>query len=78
MAVDMNQDELVARLVRAGELERSGENQTEAESYFATEEIPIPRARRLRVRLRRTRQHKRPLVTPRGSRCRTPLVGFAR
>lgn len=30
-------DELVARLVRAGELEVSGEDQTEVESYFDTE-----------------------------------------
>lgn len=30
-------DELVARLVRAGELEVSGENQDEADTYFDTE-----------------------------------------
>jgi predicted ester cyclase len=30
-------DELVARLVRAGELEVSGEDQTEVDSYFDTE-----------------------------------------
>jgi hypothetical protein len=30
-------DELVARLVRAGELEISGENQQEVDSYFDTE-----------------------------------------
>ncbi len=32
-------DELVARLVRAGELEVSGENQAEVDTYFATEEF---------------------------------------
>jgi hypothetical protein len=30
-------DELVARLVRAGELEISGESQQETDSYFDTE-----------------------------------------
>ena len=39
MAVHMTPDELVARLIRAGELELSGENQAEAESYFATDEF---------------------------------------
>jgi hypothetical protein len=32
-------DELVARLVRAGELEVSGENQEETDSYFNTEKF---------------------------------------
>lgn len=32
-------DELVARLVRAGELEISGENQDEADTYFDTEHL---------------------------------------
>jgi hypothetical protein len=30
----MTRDELVARLIRAGELEVSGEDQTETDSYF--------------------------------------------
>ncbi len=33
----LSRDELVARLIRAGELEISGENLSEAESYFDTD-----------------------------------------
>lgn len=36
MRHDLPRDELVARLVRAGELEVSGEDQAEADTYFAT------------------------------------------
>jgi predicted ester cyclase len=36
---DLTRDELVARLVRAGELEVSGEDQAETDSYFATGEF---------------------------------------
>jgi predicted ester cyclase len=32
--VDLRRDQLVVRLIRAGELEISGEDQTEADSYF--------------------------------------------
>jgi predicted ester cyclase len=39
MGRDLPRDELVARLVRAGELEVSGEDQAETDSYFATEEF---------------------------------------
>jgi predicted ester cyclase len=39
MAEDMTRDELVARLVRAGELEVSGEDQAEVDTYFAVEEF---------------------------------------
>lgn len=39
MAESMTRDELVARLVRAGELEVSGEDQAEVDTYFATEEF---------------------------------------
>jgi predicted ester cyclase len=39
MAAGMTRDELVARLVRAGELELSGENEAEVETYFATAEF---------------------------------------
>ena len=39
MAEDMTRDELVARLVRAGELDVSGEDQTELDTYFAVEEF---------------------------------------
>jgi predicted ester cyclase len=35
----VTRDELVTRLVRAGELEMSGEDQREVDSYFATEEF---------------------------------------
>jgi predicted ester cyclase len=34
MALTLTRDELVARLVRAGELELSGEDQAEADTYF--------------------------------------------
>ncbi len=34
-----NRDALVARLIRAGELEVSGENQAEADSYFDTQQF---------------------------------------
>ncbi|MEU4243509.1 ester cyclase [Actinoplanes sp. NPDC026619] len=37
MPEDLIRDELIARLVRAGELEVSGENQDEADTYFDTE-----------------------------------------
>lgn len=37
MAEHMTRDELVARLVRAGELEVSGDDQAEVDSYFAEE-----------------------------------------
>lgn len=39
MGQDLPRDELVARLVRAGELEVSGADQAETDSYFATEEF---------------------------------------
>jgi predicted ester cyclase len=39
MGQELPRDELVARLVRAGELEVSGEDQAEADTYFATEEF---------------------------------------
>jgi predicted ester cyclase len=39
MAPGMTRDELVARLVRAGELEVSGEDQAEVDTYFSTEEF---------------------------------------
>ena len=39
MGQDLSRDELVARLVRAGELEVSGEDQAEVDMYFATEEF---------------------------------------
>lgn len=35
----VSRDELVTRLVRAGELEVSGEDQAEVDTYFATEEF---------------------------------------
>jgi len=35
----VTRDELVARLVRAGELEVSGEDQVEVDTYFATEDF---------------------------------------
>jgi hypothetical protein len=38
MAAGMKRQELVARLVRAGELEVSGEDQAEVDTYFDTEE----------------------------------------
>ena len=37
MTYASTRDELVARLVRAGELEISGESQQEVDSYFDTE-----------------------------------------
>jgi SnoaL-like polyketide cyclase len=37
MATAFTRDELVARMVRAGELEVSGENQQEVDTYFDTE-----------------------------------------
>lgn len=39
MAEAMSRDELVARLVRAGELEVSGADQAEVDTYFAAEEF---------------------------------------
>lgn len=39
MAVGMTRDELAARLVRAGELEVSGEDQAEVDTYFDTEQF---------------------------------------
>jgi predicted ester cyclase len=39
MAEDITRDELVARLVRAGELEVSGEDQAEVDTYFAVGEF---------------------------------------
>ncbi|WP_236655208.1 ester cyclase [Streptacidiphilus carbonis] len=39
MTQQFTRDELVARLVRAGELEVSGEDMTEAASYFDTEKF---------------------------------------
>ncbi|WP_410813500.1 ester cyclase [Micromonospora sp. 067-2] len=36
MSQDITRDELVARMVRAGELEVSGENPTELDTYFDT------------------------------------------
>ena len=39
MGLNLTRDELVARLVRAGELEVSGEDQAEAGTYFATGEF---------------------------------------
>ena len=39
MGRNLTRDELVARLVRAGELEVSGEDQAEVDTYFATEEF---------------------------------------
>jgi predicted ester cyclase len=39
MGQDLSRRELVARLVRAGELEVSGEDQAEVDTYFATEEF---------------------------------------
>lgn len=39
MGLNLTREELVARLVRAGELEVSGEDQAEAGTYFATEEF---------------------------------------
>ena len=35
----LTRDELVARLTRAGELELSGEDQTETDSYFDTNQF---------------------------------------
>ena len=35
----LTRDELVARLIRAGELELSGENQAETDSYFDTNQF---------------------------------------
>jgi hypothetical protein len=37
MTMAISRDELVARLVRAGELEVSGDDQTECDTYFDTE-----------------------------------------
>lgn len=39
MAAGITRDELMVRLVRAGELAISGEDQAEVDSYFATEEF---------------------------------------
>ena len=39
MAENMTRDELVARLVRAGELQVSGQDQAELDTYFAIEEF---------------------------------------
>lgn len=39
MGLNLTREELVARLVRAGELEVSGEDQAEAGTYFATGEF---------------------------------------
>jgi predicted ester cyclase len=39
VGLNLTRDELVARLVRAGELEVSGEDQAEAGTYFATGEF---------------------------------------
>src|SRR6476646_2348281 len=39
MAENMTRDELVARLVRAGELQVSGQDQAELDTYFAVEEF---------------------------------------
>ena len=39
MVDEVTRDELVARLVRAGELEVSGEDQAEVDTYFAAEEF---------------------------------------
>jgi len=38
----MTRDELVARLIRAGELEVSGEDQTETDSYFDGCNLELP------------------------------------
>jgi predicted ester cyclase len=39
MTTGLTRDELVARLVRAGELEVSGEDQAEVDTYFSAEEF---------------------------------------
>jgi predicted ester cyclase len=39
VAADITRDELVARLIRAGELEVSGDDQAEVETYFATDQF---------------------------------------
>jgi predicted ester cyclase len=39
VGLNLTREELVARLVRAGELEVSGEDQAEVDTYFATEEF---------------------------------------
>ena len=37
--MDLSRDQLVARVKRAGELDMSGENQTEMDSYFDTRQF---------------------------------------
>ena len=37
--MDLTRDDLIGRLVRAGELEVSGEDQAEVDTYFATEDF---------------------------------------
>jgi hypothetical protein len=39
MPRSLKRDDLVARLIRAGELEVSGEDQTETDSFFDTETL---------------------------------------